>query len=128
MKAIINEIINEKSKTYPDTYYIQRLQRLMDKKRVELDDFISTARNISREDFEREYFMVKLQKECTYIINMILNLNIQVLGEAPHEAYHFEGLFDGINISITNKDFNAVAQQVYNLFVDDVVNVWKKDY
>lgn len=128
MKAIINEIINEKSKTYPDTYYIQRLQRLMDKKRVELDDFISTARNISREDFEREYFMVKLQKECTYVINMLLDLKIQVLGEAPHEAYHFEGVFDGINISITNKDFNAVAQQLYNLFVDDVVNVWKKDY
>lgn len=128
MNKLIEEIIKEKDRAYPDTYYIQRLQRLMDKKRVELDDFISTARNISREDFEREYFMVKLQKECTYVINMLLDLKIQVLGEAPHEAYHFEGLFDGINISITNKDFNAVAQQVYNLFVDDVVNVWKKDY
>jgi len=132
MKAIINEIINEKSKTYPDTYYIQRLQILMDNmiynKRFELDDFISTARTIDRDDFENEYFMFKLQKECTYVINMLLDLKIQVLGEAPREAYHFEGVFDGINISITNKDFAVVAQQVYNLFVDDVVNVWKKDY
>lgn len=128
MNKLIEEILNEKDKTYPDTYYIQRLQKLMDKKRVELDDFISTARTIDREDFENEYFMVRLQKDCSYVIVMLLGLKIQVLGEAPRERYHFEGVFDGINISLTNKDFAVIAQQVYNLFVDDEVNLWKKDY
>lgn len=128
MKAIIKEILNEKSKTYPDTYYIQRLQKLMDKKRIELDDFISTARTIGREDFEQEYFLVRLQKECDHIIMFMCGHFIQVLGTPPREAYHYNTLFDGIEVEITSRDFMEVVSQLYNLHVDDVINVWKKDY
>ena len=128
MKAIIKEILNEKKKTYPDTHYIQRLQRLMDNKRIELDDFISTARTIDRADFEQEYFLVRLQKECNHIIMFMGGHYIQVLGTPPREAYHYETLFDGIEVEITSKDFNEVVSQLYNLRVDDVINLWKKDY
>jgi len=127
-KAIIKEIINEKGKKYPDTYYIQRLQKLMDKRRVELDDFITTARTIDRKDFEREYFLVSLQKECDHIIMFMGGHFIQVLGTPPREAYHYNTLFDGIEVDITSRDFGEVVSQLYNLHVDDVINVWKKDY
>jgi len=134
MEAIIKEIINEKSKTYPDTSYIQRLLILMDKmmhpsrKRFELEDFISTARSIDREDFEQEYFMIRLQKECTTIIMFMLGEYIQVLGDEPHEAYYYQTVFDGVTVELMSKDFNDVARQVYNLKVDDEVNIWKKGY
>ena len=128
MKAIINEIINEKKKKYPDTYYIQRLQRLMDNKRIELDDFISTARTIDRADFEQEYFMVRLQKECNHIIMFMCGHYIQVLGTPPREGYYYNTLFDGIEVEVMSKDFTEVVSQLYNLHVDDVINVWKKDY
>lgn len=132
MEAISKEIIKEKSKTYPDTSYIQRLQILMDKmiynKRFELEDFIFTARSIDRDDFEREYFMIRLQKECTTIIMFAFGNYIQQLGEEPHEAYYYETIFDGVTVEIMSKDFNDVARQVYNLHVDDNVNIWKKGY
>ena len=128
MEAIVKEILNEKGKTYPDTHYIQRLQRLMDKKRLELDDYISTARTIDRADFENEYFMVKLQKECRYIIMFAFGQYIQVLGEPPREAYHYETVFDGINIDITSRDFNDVVSKLYNLHIETDVNVYKKGY
>ena len=127
-KAIINEIINEKGKTYPDTYYIQRLQKLMDKRRVELEDFVLTGRTIDREDFEKEYFMVRLQKECEYVIMFMCGHYMQVLGNPNRELYHYNTVFDGIEIEITSRDFNEVVSQLYNLHVDDVINVWKKDY
>jgi len=132
MEAIRKEILNEKGKTYPDTSYIQRLQRLMDKmmhnKRLELEDFIGTARTIDRKDFEQEYFLVRLQKECDHIIMFMGGHFIQVLGTPPREAYHYNALFDGIEVEITDRDFGKVVGQLYNLHVDDVVNVWKKDY
>tara|TARA_R110000868_G_scaffold69854_3_gene205846 strand:- start:600 stop:998 length:399 start_codon:yes stop_codon:yes gene_type:complete len=132
MEAISKEIIKEKSKTYPDTNYIQRLQRLMDKvmynKRFELEDFISTARSIDRKDFEKEYFMIRLQKECTTIILFAFGQYIQVLDEAPSEAYYYDTVFDGVTVEILSKDFNDVARQAYNLHVDDNVNIWKKGY
>jgi len=132
MEAITKEILNEKRKTYPDTSYIQRLQMLLDKmmykKRLELDDFITTARTIDRKDFEQEYFLVSLQKECDHIIMFMGGHFIQVLGTPPREAYHYETLFDGIEVEVTSKDFNEVVSQLYNLHVDDVINVWKKDY
>lgn len=132
MEAISQEIIKEKLKTYPDTIYIQRLQKLMDKmvynKRFELEDFISTARSIDRDDFEQEYFMIRLQKECTTIILFAFGQYIQMLGDEPHEAYYYETIFDGVTIEITSKDFNDVARQAYNLHVDDNVNIWKKGY
>jgi hypothetical protein len=132
MEAISQEILKEKSKTYPDTSYIQRLQRLMDKmvynKRFELEDFISTARSIDREDFEQEYFMIRLQKECTTIILFAFGQYIQMLGDEPHEAYYYDTIFEGVNVEILSKDFDDVARQVYNLHVDDNVNIWKKGY
>ena len=128
MKAITDEIINEKGKTYPDTHYIQRLQKLMDKKRIELEDFTSTARTIDSKDFEREYFMVRLQKECEYIIMFMGGHYIQVLGTPPAESYYYNTLYDGIEVEIIDKDFGKVVSQLYNLRVDDVVNMWKKDY
>jgi len=132
MEAISQEIIKEKLKTYPDTIYIQRLQRLMDNvmynKRFELEDFISTARNISREDFVKEYFMTRLQKECTSIILFAFGQYIQMLGEEPHEAYYYETIFEGVTVEIFSKDFKDVARQAYNLHVDDDVNIWKKGY
>lgn len=128
MEAISKEILKEKSKTYPDRLYIQRLQRLMDNKRIELEDFISTARIIDRKDFEQEYFMIRLQKECTTIILFAFGQYIQQLGEAPHEAYYYDTIFDGVTVEIMSKDFNDVARQAYNLHVDDNVNVWKKGY
>lgn len=132
MEAISQEIIKEKLKTYPDTIYIQRLQRLMDNvmynKRFELEDFISTARNISREDFVKEYFMIRLQKECTSIILFAFGQYIQMLGEEPHEAYYYETIFEGVTVEIFSKDFKDVARQAYNLHVDDDVNIWKKGY
>lgn len=128
MKALIDEILNEKGKTYPDTYYIQRLQRLMDNKRIELDDFITTARTVDRKDFEQEHFMVRLHKECDHVIMFMCGHYIQVLGTPPSESYHYNTLFDGIEVEITSRDFNKVVSQLYNLRVDDVVNLWKKDY
>lgn len=132
MEAITKEILNEKRKTYPDTSYIQRLQLLLDKmmykKRLELEDFITTARTISREDFEQEYFLVRLQKECDHIIMFMGGHFMQVLGTPPREAYHYNTLYDGIAVEITDRDFGKVVSQLYNLHVDDVVNVWKKDY
>ena len=132
MEAISQEIIKEKLKTYPDTIYIQRLQKLMDKmmynKRFELEDFISTARSIDRDDFKQEYFMIRLQKECTTIILFAFGQYIQMLGDEPHEAYYYDTIFDGVTIEITSKDFNDVARQAYNLHVDDNVNIWKKGY
>lgn len=132
MEAISQEIIKEKLKTYPDIVYIQRLQKLMDKmvynKRFELEDFISTARSIDRDDFKQEYFMIRLQKECTTIILFAFGQYIQMLGDEPHEAYYYETIFDGVTIEITSKDFNDVARQAYNLHVDDNVNIWKKGY
>ena len=127
-EAIIKEILNEKGKTYPDTYYIQRLQKLMDNKRIELDDFISTARTIDRKDFEQEYFTVRVQKECDHIIMFMCGHYIQVLGTPPREAYYYETLYDGIEVEITDRDFGKVVSQLYNLRVDDVINLWKKDY
>ena len=122
----------EKLKTYPDTIYIQRLQKLIDKmmynKRFELEDFISTARSIDRDDFTKEYSMIRLQKECTTIILFAFGRYIQMLGDEPHEAYYYDTIFDGINIEIMSKDFDDIARQIYNLHVDDVVNIWKKDY
>jgi hypothetical protein len=53
---------------------------------------------------------------------------MQVLGTPPREAYHYNTLYDGIAVEITDKDFGKVVSQLYNLHVDDVVNVWKKDY
>lgn len=132
MEAISQEIIKEKLKTYPDIVYIQRLQKLMDKmmynKRFELEDFISTARSIDRDDFKQEYFMIRLQNECTTIILFAFGQYIQMLGDEPHEAYYYETIFDGVTIEITSKDFNDVARQAYNLHVDDNVNIWKKGY
>jgi hypothetical protein len=134
MEAISKEILKEKSKTYPDTSYIQRLQILMDKmmhpsrKRFELEDFMFTARSIDREDFEREYFMIRLQKECTTIIMFAFGNYIQMLGDEPHEAYFYDTIFEGVNIELMSKDFSDVARQVYNLHVDDNVNIWKKGY
>jgi hypothetical protein len=132
MEAISKEIIKEKSKTYPDTSYIQRLQILMDKmiynKRFELEDFIFTARSIDRDDFEREYFMIRLQKECTTIIMFMGGHYIQQLGDEPREAYYYETVYDGVNVELMSKDFNDVARQVYNLKVDDEINIWKKGY
>jgi hypothetical protein len=132
MEAIIKEIIKEKSKTYPDTSYIQRLQFLMDrmenKKRFELEDFMFTARSIDRDDFEREYFMIRLQKECTTIILFAFGNYIQMLGDEPHEAYFYDTIYEGVNVELMSKDFNDVARQVYNLKVDDDVNIWKKGY
>jgi hypothetical protein len=128
MEAITKEILNEKGKTYPDTHYIQRLQRLMDKRRIELDDFITTARTIDREDFEQEYFMVRLQKECNHVIMFMCGHYIQVLGTPPSEAYYYNTLYDGIEVEIIDKDFGKVVSQLYNLRVDDVINLWKKDY
>jgi hypothetical protein len=128
MEAITKEILNEKGKTYPDTHYIQRLQRLMDKRRIELDDFITTARTIDRKDFEQEYFMVRLQKECEYVIMFMCGHYIQVLGTPPSEAYYYNTLYDGIEVEITDRDFEKVVSQLYNLRVDDVINLWKKDY
>jgi len=134
MEAIIKEILKEKSKTYPDTSYIQRLLILMDKmmhpsrKRFELEDFIFTARSIDRDDFEREYFMIRLQKECTTIIMFMGGHYIQQLGDEPREAYYYETIYDGVNVELMSKDFNDVARQVYNLKVDDEINIWKKGY
>lgn len=128
MEAITKEILNEKGKTYPDTHYIQRLQRLMDKRRIELDDFITTARTIDRKDFEQEYFMVRLQKECNHVIMFMCGHYIQVLGTPPSEAYYYNTLYDGIEVEIIDKDFGKVVSQLYNLRVDDVINLWKKDY
>jgi hypothetical protein len=128
MEAVSKDILREKSRTYPDKLYIQRLQRLMDKKRIELEDFISTARTIDREDFESEYFSIRLQKECTTIIMFMLGEYIQVLGDEPHEAYYYQTVFEGVTIELMSKDFNDVARQVYNLKVDDEVNIWKKGY
>jgi len=132
MEAITKEILNEKRKTYPDIGYIQRLQMLLDKmiykRRLELDDFITTARTIDRKDFEQEYFLVRLQKECEYIIMFMGGHFIQVLGVPPREAYHYNTLFDGIEVEIISKDFGEVVGQLYNLHVDDVINLWKKDY
>ena len=132
MEAISKEILKEKLKTYPDTVYIQRLQKLMDKmvynKRFELEDFISTARSIDRKDFEKEYFMIRLQKECNTIILFAFGNYIQMLGDEPHEAYYYDTIFEGVNIELMSKDFNDVARQVYNLHVDDNVNIWKKGY
>jgi hypothetical protein len=132
MEAISQEILKEKSKTYPDISYIQRLQILMDKmmhnRRFELEDFMFTARSIDRDDFEREYFMIRLQKECTTIIMFMGGNYIQQLGDEPHEAYYYDTIFDGITIEIMSKDFNDVARQVYNLKIDDEVNIWKKGY
>ena len=132
MEAIIKEILNEKAKTYPDTSYIQRLlilyDKMMYKKRLELDDFITTARTIDRKDFENEYFLVRLQKECDHIIMFMGGHFMQVLGTPPREAYHYNALFDGIAVEITSRDFGEVVSQLYNLHVDDVINVWKKDY
>ena len=132
MEAISKEILKEKLKTYPDTIYIQRLQKLMDKmvynKRFELEDFISTARSIDRDDFTKDHLRIRLQKECDNIIMFMLGHYIQVLGDEPHEAYYYETIFDGINIEIMSKDFDDIARQIYNLHVDDVVNIWKKDY
>ena len=132
MEAISQEILKEKSKTYPDKNYIQRLQRLMDKmiynKRFELEDFISTARSIDRKDFEQEYFMIRLHKDCTTIILFAFGQYIQQLSEVPHETYYYDTIFDGVTIEITSKDFNDVARQAYNLHVDDNVNIWKKGY
>jgi hypothetical protein len=31
-------------------------------------------------------------------------------------------------VEITSRDFGEVVSQLYNLHVDDVINVWKKDY
>lgn len=132
MEAINKEIIKEKLKTYPDTIYIQRLQKLIDKmmynKRFELEDFISTARSVDRKDFEQEYFMIRLHKQCTNIILFIFGQYIQQLGESPNETYFYDTIFDGVTIEITSKDFNDVARQAYNLHVDDNVNIWKKGY
>ena len=132
MEAISQEILKEKLKTYPDTIYIQRLQKLMDKmmynKRFELEDFISTARSIDRKDFEKEYFMIRLQKECTTIILFAFGQYIQMLGDEPHEAYYYDTIFDGVTVEIMSKDFDDVARQAYNLHVDDNVNIWKKGY
>ena len=132
MEAISKEILKEKSKTYPDTSYIQRLQILMDKmiynKRFELEDFMFTSRSVDRKDFEQEYFMIRLQKECTTIILFAFGQYIQQLGEAPHEAYYYDTIFDGINVEIMSKDFTDIVRQVYNLHVDDNINMWKKDY
>lgn len=132
MEAINQEILKEKSKTYPDRLYIQLLQVLTDKmmykKRFELEDFIYTARSIDRKDFEKEYFMIRLQKECTTVILFAFGQYIQQLGEAPHEAYYYETIFEGVTVEIFTRDFNDVARQVYNLQVDDNVNIWKKGY
>jgi hypothetical protein len=132
MEAISQEILKEKLKTYPDTIYIQRLQKLMDKmmynKRFELEDFISTARSIDRKDFEKEYFMIRLQKECTTIILFAFGQYIQMLGDEPHEAYYYDTIFEGVSVEILSKDFDDVARQAYNLHVDDNVNIWKKGY
>jgi hypothetical protein len=132
MEAISQEILKEKLKTYPDTIYIQRLQKLMDKmmynKRFELEDFISTARSIDRKDFEQEYFMIRLQKECTTVILFAFGQYIQMLGDEPHEAYYYETIFDGVTVEIFTRDFNDVVRQAYNLHVDDNVNIWKKGY
>ena len=132
MEAISKEILKEKSKTYPDTSYVQRLQILMDKmiynKRFELEDFMFTSRSVDRKDFEQEYFMIRLQKECTTIILFAFGQYIQQLGEAPHEAYYYDTIFDGINVEIMSKDFTDIVRQVYNLHVDDNINMWKKDY
>lgn len=132
MEAISQEIIREKFKTYPDTVYIQRLQKLMDKmmynKRFELEDFISTARSVYRDDFTEEHFRVRLQKYCTTIVVFIFGHYIQVIGDEPNETYYYETVFDGVNVEIESKSFEDVARQVYNLHVDDKVNVWKKGY
>jgi len=132
MEAISKEILKEKLKTYPDTTYIQRLQILMDKmiynKRFELEDFMFTSRSIDREDFEKEYFMIRLQKECTTIILFAFGHYIQVLGDEPHEAYFYDTIFEGVSVELMSKDFSDVARQVYNLKVDDDINIWKKGY
>jgi hypothetical protein len=53
---------------------------------------------------------------------------IQVLGTPPSEAYYYNTLYDGIEVEIIDKDFGKVVSQLYNLRVDDVINLWKKDY
>lgn len=128
MEAISKEILKEKLKTYPDTIYIQRLQRLMDNKRIELEDFMSTARIIDRKDFEKEYFMIRLQKECTTIILFAFGQYIQMLGNEPHESYYYDTIFEGVTVEIMSKDFDDIARQAYNMHVDDNVNIWKKGY
>jgi len=126
--AIHNSVVEEQGRLRPDKYYIKNLEKMWFKKRIEIHDFISTMREVPRQEFEKRYPKTHVQKECSSMLTFAFGINIQVLGERPGVAYHFEGFFDGVWITMTNRDFDTVVSQVYNLFIEEMLNLWKKDY
>jgi hypothetical protein len=127
MKAIIDEIIQEKSQANPKTDYIQYLQQLLDLKRIECSDYIKTGRRMSKHDFLSKYPLEELEENCTDVILFMLGLVVQVINGGDVTMYYAQTKFDGVNVHMESENLNSVVQFLFNIRVDDTVNIWKKD-
>jgi hypothetical protein len=127
MNAIINEIIEEKSQPRPKAEYIQYLQQLLDLKRIESTDYIKTGRRMSKEDFLTKYPLEELEPNCKDVIIFMLGLFVQVIDGGDVVMYYARTNFDGIKVHMESQNLNSVVEFLFNIKVDDEVNLWKKD-
>lgn len=90
MSKLTETILQEKLKHRPNKNYIQMLQQLSEKDTFTFDDFVSSARIVSRASFVAESDNAKLLDECTDIYCYVGGLFIQGLrgGHFYSEVYH----------------------------------------